>query len=124
MPVPKAEARGVDWLLGEALTGLLVGLARDKRGEKLSAMRLIQGHAFDRVLELVGLIETAQNAPRDAFAFERRFEQRYPAIAQEIGTWLRGYEGNRESALAMLTFLERHFAVNSAIAAAIRRLCA
>jgi len=124
MAMPLAEARSVDWLLGEALTALLVGLRRDKRGERLAALRLIQGNAFDRVLELVALIEPAQKAPRDAFAVERRFEQRYPAIAREIGAWLSGYEGNRESALAMLAYLERHFAVNPAIAAAIRRACA
>lgn len=124
MALPQAEARGVDWLLGETLTSLLVGLARDQRGEKLSAMRFIQGHAVDRLLELADRIETAQEVPRDPFAAERRFERRYPALAREVGAWLRGYEGNRESALTMLLFLERHFAVNSAIAAAIRKLCA
>jgi hypothetical protein len=121
--LPKVEARGPDWLLGEALTGMLVGLARDRRGEKLSAMRCIQGHALDCVLELAGRVETAQNILRDPFAPDRRFEQRYPAISRELGAWSRGYEGNRESALAMLAFLERHFPVNAAIAAAIRRSC-
>ena len=38
--------------LGEALTNLYVGMAREKRGEKLSAMRFIQGYAVDRLLEL------------------------------------------------------------------------
>ena len=45
-----AAKRDPDWLLGEALTNLLVGLAREKRGERLSALRFIQGHAVDRVL--------------------------------------------------------------------------
>ncbi|MBI5786339.1 MAG: 4-alpha-glucanotransferase, partial [Rhodocyclales bacterium] len=124
MPTPKPEVRAQDWLLGEALTNLLVGLARERRGESLSAMRFIQGHAVDRTLELADWIEAAQEVYRDPFAVERRFERRYPAIGREVGAWLRGYEGNRESALAILTFLERHFAVNAAIAAAIRKLCA
>jgi hypothetical protein len=37
-----SQKRDKDWLLGEALTNLYVGLNRDKRGEKLSATRFIQ----------------------------------------------------------------------------------
>src|SRR5205085_2625578 len=33
------------WIVGEALANLLVGLGRWRRGEKLSAMRFVQGHA-------------------------------------------------------------------------------
>jgi hypothetical protein len=116
--------RNPDWLLGEALTNLLVGVAREKRGEKLSAMRLIQGHAVERVLELADSVEVAQRVAQDPFASERRFEQRYPGLARQVSAWLRGYERNRESALAMLAFLEQHFEVNAGIAAAIRKLCA
>src|SRR5690349_19278563 len=46
------QKRDKDWLLGEALTNIYVGLNREKRGEKLSATRFIQGYAVDRVLEL------------------------------------------------------------------------
>ena len=119
-----AAKRDPDWLLGEALTNLLVGLAREKRGERLSALRFIQGHAVDRVLELADCVEVAEGVAQDAFANERRFEQRYPGIARQAGAWLRGYEHNRESALAILAFLEQHFLVNADIAAAIRKLCA
>ncbi|HEY5769444.1 MAG TPA: hypothetical protein VIS71_06325 [Terrimicrobium sp.] len=48
-----------EWLVGEALTNLYVGLSRFHRGEKLSAMRLIQCHAVDRILELSEKIEGA-----------------------------------------------------------------
>ena len=48
-----------EWSLGEALTNLYVGLSRLRRGEKLSAMRLIQYHAVDRILELSEKIEPA-----------------------------------------------------------------
>jgi hypothetical protein len=120
---PNPPKRDPDWLLGEALTNLLVGLGREKRGEKLSALRFIQGYAVDRVLELADYVEIAQEAVRDSFANERRFEQRYPALARQASAWLGGYECNCESALAILAFLEQHFKVNTEIATAIRNLC-
>ena len=114
--------RGREYLLGEALTNLYVGMARDKRGEKLSAMRFIQWYAVDRLLELMEFIESGQSVTRDEFANERRFEQRYPDVAREMSIWMQGFERNRESALAILSFLERHFEVNEAMAKAIRVL--
>lgn len=120
----KPPQRDRDWLLGEALTNLLVGLGREKRGEKLSALRFIQGYAVDRALELSDYVEAAQGVAQDRFANERRFEGRYPGVSGQLGAWMQGYEHNRESALALLAFLEQHFEVNAAIAAAIRRLCA
>jgi hypothetical protein len=121
---PAQPKREQAWLLGEALTNILVGLAREKRGEKLSAMRFIQGYAVDRILELADIIESARGSPKDIFATERRFEQRHPGISRQVAAFLQGYERNRESALAILTFLERHFDVNTDMAAAIRKLCA
>jgi hypothetical protein len=118
------QKRDKDWLLGEALTNLYVGLHREKRGETLSAMRFIQGYAVDRLLELVDYFEPAKEVHRDPFVNERRFEQRFPALASQVRTWIQGYEMNCESALAILDFLEDHFEVNEAIAGAIRELCA
>jgi hypothetical protein len=121
--------RSREWLLGEALTNLYVGLGRERRGERLSAMRFIQGYAVDRLLELVeGTAAPAAAAPalagRDEFALERRVERRHPDIAPYLPRWLQGYERNRESALAILKFLEARFTVPETMAAAIRRLCA
>jgi lincosamide nucleotidyltransferase B/F len=121
---PTSPSRhGKDWLLGETLTNLHVGLNREKRGERLSATRFIQGYAVDRLLELVEYVETANNVHRDPFVKERRFEQRFPRIVPELGKWMQGYEKNGESALAILAFLERHFEVNKEIVKAIRELC-
>jgi len=121
--IPASRARrSKEWLLGEALTNLYVGLNRDKRGEKLSAARFIQGYAVDRCLELVEYIDKAQEAHRDPFVNERRFEQRFPALAAQVSPWMQGYEKNRESALAILAFLEAHFEVKEAIAGAIRNI--
>jgi len=117
---PKREP---EWLLGEALTNLYVGMGREKRGERLSASRFIQGYAVDRLVELADLLEKSRPVQQDEFAPDRRFEQRYSGIAEHIAMWMQGYERNRESALAILNFLEQHLTVNPAIAAAIRRLC-
>ena len=112
-----------EWLIGEALTNLYVGMAREKRGERLSAARFIQWYAVDRLVELIGLLEEAQPAQRDDFAPERRFEQRYPAYGQMVSGWMQGYQRNRESALAILNFLEENFTVNQAMSVAIRGYC-
>ncbi|MCK7501042.1 MAG: hypothetical protein MZW92_71065 [Comamonadaceae bacterium] len=112
-----------DWLLGEALTNLYVGLCRRQRGEIWSATRFIQGYAVDRVLELASYIEEEQPVQRDAFANERRYERRFPTMAHELRTFMQGYQRNQESAQAMLGYLERRFPVNPAMANAIRELC-
>ena len=125
-PVEQAASRqrsSQEWLLGEALTNLYVGMGRERRGEHLSAMRFIQGHAVDRLLELVEHLEESQPVKQDKFALERRFEQRFPGTSSLAPGWMQGYHRNRESALEMLEFLEKHFAVNDSIASAIRRLC-
>lgn len=121
LPSPR-EPHSVTWLLGEALTNLYVGLGRYRRGEKLSAMRFVQGYAVDRVLELAAWLEPEQPAGRDPFTPERRCEQRFPGVAALLPTFMQGYERTPESAAALLAFLEAHFAVNPALAAAIRAL--
>lgn len=121
-PVESQQKRSTEWLVGEALTNLYVGLCREKRGEMLSAMRFIQGYAVDRVLELVEQIESAESIHRDEFNIERRFEQRYPWAANKISSMLLGYEHNRESARAILSFLEEHFGVNHSMKQAMLEL--
>lgn len=115
--------QSIAWHLGEALTNLYVGLLREHRGEKLTAMRFIQVYAVDRILALVEQIRPATNALADPFNRERRFEFRYPDVAPLLPALLQGYERNRESALAALAFLEDHFELNAAMKTAIRRLC-
>ena len=112
----------VTWLVGETLTNLYAGLSRFRRGEKLSAARFIQHYAVDRILDLAKLIESEQGVQKDAFANDRRFEQRFPLIAQELPHFVQGYEHSCESAQAILRFLEQHFEINQAMADAIRQL--
>lgn len=116
------KPRNTDWLIGEALTNLFVGLCRDKRGEKLSAQRFIQHYAVDRIIELAPYIETQRNFEKDFFSVERRFEQRFPHLSTLLPGFILGYEKNKESALAILNFLEDHFPVNKEMARVIREL--
>jgi len=110
--------------LGEALTNLYVGLGRYARGEKLSAARFIQQYAVDHILELAPSIAAESLAQKDPYSRERRFEQRFPGLARELPRFVQGYKRSRESALAILEFLEKHFDVNPALAGEIRRLAA
>jgi hypothetical protein len=115
---PKTE----EWLLGEILTNLYVGLSREKRGERLSAMQFIQGFAVDRLTALSAYVETAVLAHLDLFDNRRRYETRYPGLAAHLPQFLQGYNKNRESAQAILTFLDQHFDLNQAIKEKIKAL--
>ena len=122
-PIKSVEGTN-EWHLGEALTNLYVGLGRVHRGEQLTGTRFIQNYAIDHVLALTGLLETSQAHPEDPFNKERRYEFRYPQTARSLPAFIQGYERNRESALAILDFLEQHFEVSPAMSAAIRELAA
>jgi hypothetical protein len=112
-----------EWLLGEALTNLYVGLSRERRGEHLAALRLIQGHAIDRILELAERVEPIEPAPADPFNRDRRIEQRIPSLAEMLPDLVQSYDRNRESALAALAWLGQRFEVNHGIKEAILGLC-
>jgi hypothetical protein len=107
------------YLIGEALTNLYIGLGRYHRGEKLSAMRFIQNHAVDRVLDLAPLLETEQSSLRDPFATDRRFEQRFPDVTRHLPSFMPGYEHSIAAAKNILNFLDDHFEINQAMKAEI-----
>lgn len=123
LPVPQAHEHALEWVVGEALTNLYVGLGRYRRGEKLSAMRLVQVHAVDRLLELAAILDP-QPGLRDPFSPERRLEQRYPHLAEELAGCMQGYDATPQSAQAILHFLDARVAVNEAIKARIEALIA
>ncbi|MBL8155214.1 MAG: hypothetical protein JNM70_13605 [Anaerolineae bacterium] len=127
VPTPADRERhtpSVEWLLGEALTNLYVGLGRYLRGEKLSAARFVQVYAVDHLVRLAPRLETEQPAYVDVFTAERRFEARFPVLAAKLAEWMGGYDHTPESALTILTFLEARFTVNAALAGEIRALAA
>ncbi len=106
--------------VNEALTNLYVGLHRDARGEVLSATRLIQSHAVDRLITFLELT-TSNSAPRqDVFAIERGVERRFDGALLPLASFAPGYGRNRDAALAILGWLEARTDVDDAVVAAIR----
>jgi hypothetical protein len=122
---PLPGSHNAQWLANEALSNLIIGLLRYARGEKLSAMRLVQVHALDRVLELVEAKQPCSNdatALRDPFSVDRRVELRMPQIAKELPTWAGGYHGTHQSALSLLDALEANAEIPAQVADYIRSL--
>jgi len=117
------EQHSIEWHIGEALTNLYIGLLRDHRGEKLSAMRFIQHYAVNRVLDLAKQIEKPTAVSKDSFSIERRYEMRFPNMAPLLPTFMQGYERNRESASAILAFLDDYFEINEGMKTAVYKLC-
>lgn len=107
--LPDRRQHGRDWLVGEVLSNLMVGMDRYRRGEVLSAMRHIQFYALDRLLELQDQLAptapTSQHSLTDAFVVERRFEQRHPNIQALLAVAAGGYKQLPESVSAQLAWL-------------------
>lgn len=127
-PLPDASLPDEAWIVGEALSCLLVGLQRWHRGEKLAAMRMVQSHALDRLIELDALHQAQSGAGAegaDPFGRERRIEQRQPALREDLPRIVAGYERTPEAALALLEALQRRGALlNDAMVERIRTLAA
>ena len=111
---PTAQ-RTPEWLLGEALTNLYVGLLRYQRGEKLSAARFIQGYSVDRIIELSDIVEQEIPVAKDLYTIDRRYEQRFPITSKRLSQFMQGYDHSVESAREILKFLDGHFEVNTRI---------
>jgi hypothetical protein len=112
----------VDWILGEALTNLYVGLGRYCRGEKLSGFKFVQSFALDRLVDLIYLTRDASTVELDQYMPDRRLEQRFAGIESEMTQFAQGYSKTPESALAQLDWLEQNFSINPVIADEIRTL--
>ncbi|MBZ9753280.1 hypothetical protein K7W42_20800 [Deinococcus sp. HMF7604] len=108
-----------DHHLGEALTNLYVGLLRELRGERLTALRFIQVYAVDRVLTIQALRLEA-GPPRDPYAVDRRAEQWAGPVP--LAKFCPGYEQNREAASAILTWLAEHEAPGPVMVGAVQQL--
>jgi hypothetical protein len=122
-PIPDRSNHAPEWLLGEALTNLYVGLCRYQRGEKLIAQRFIEHYTVDRLLELASLVEAPQTGETDLFSDARRFERRFPQMAAHLGEFIQGYNYLPLSAQAILHYLTEHFSVPEAIRSAILERC-
>lgn len=121
VPLPAPHHRDPEWLAGEALTNLLVGLQRWHRGERLSGARFVQVYAVDRLLEL---LHAGEGPGADPFVAERRLEARHPELTGAVPSWMQGVDRTCESAAAILDWLCRNVAVDAAIEGRIRELLA
>jgi hypothetical protein len=122
LPMPKPH--DADWLLGEALSNLLVGLMRHARGERLAAMRMVQVFALDRVLQLATLDGQREGvaAAADPFNVDRRLELRCPELAAHLRTWAGGYAGTVSAARSLLTWLLARHAIPAPVVSRIEAL--
>lgn len=122
-PLPDRQSSG--WLVGEALSNLIIGLQRHARGERLAAMRMIQVHALDRVLEFLETLHPESNEPRslrDPFNVDRRIEVRGSQCALALPVWAGGYECTVPAALALLSVLEMREVVPQYVGEHVRAL--
>ncbi|WP_298889656.1 hypothetical protein [uncultured Serinicoccus sp.] len=112
----------VDFHVDEALTNLYVGLHRELRGERLTAMRFIQVYAVDRVLALVRLDPASRLDHPDHFESTRRIEQADLPTDLPLHRMVPGYEHNVDAARAVLGWLTTHHVTHPVMTRAIIRL--
>lgn len=105
----------VEYIIGEALTNLYVGLQRYHRGELLSAYKFIQEYAFSQVLKLMSISEDPKSFEEDPFSLSRRFEFRFPQNSQLLNEMLLGYQETKKSASNILEYLDLNYQINQSM---------
>ncbi len=119
------DRRSEGFLVGQFVTGLLVGLTRHGRGERISGHEFVKMHAVGHLLALLPRVLE----PVDADAIDdlnpwRRVEQAFPAMAERISAAL--LEDTPQAALELLAAAEtlkpRLASWPTGVAAAVRRL--
>ena len=121
---PDWKPESIEWLLGEIITNIYVGVCRYYRGEKLAAYRGVQGNAFNLFIELIALSCAAdEKVCRDIYSKERRFEQRYPGMEPVLARILPGYEHRVNAARAMLIYLDENYSINRYMRTLILNIC-
>jgi lincosamide nucleotidyltransferase B/F len=112
--IPKLKKDSVEYAANEALTNIYVGLQRYHRGEKLSALRLVEVHALNQILSILHLIDDEDtDVASDLFSLDRRLEKRYPEFTKKLPFMLSGYARFDRSAQTMLTFLKTIYPINT-----------
>jgi len=120
-PRPAAPST-MEWIVGEALTNLYVGLCRYRRGEKWTAMQFVQNYAVGRVADVLVREAGGAEAGRDPYGIDRRFEARHPEAPALFSRFMQGYDRTPESAREILAFFEARTAVNPVLRREILRL--
>ena len=110
----------VEFHVNEALTNLFVGLHRELRGERLTALRFIQVYAVDQVLALLRLDDRVDWVLPDPFERTRRTERSHRDVP--LAAMMPGYDANAAAAEAVLDWLESRYATDPAISGPVRAL--
>jgi len=121
LPLPNPY-QTIQYASNEILTNLYVGLLRYHRGEVLSAFRLIQVHAIDRIIAMSHLIYPSQSEHVDLFALERRVEKRHPKLVELFNKSILGYEHILVSAQIILDYIKTITELNPMMVKEIERL--
>jgi hypothetical protein len=125
IPAPcylQVPERSLDWLLGEIVTNLYSGMNRYLRGERLSASRLVQHFAVDRLLELEEFAGKTLSPGRDTFAVERRAEMRFPQLKDFFPLFVQGYDRTPEAATAILEYVSSRYELNRHLVGVVQQL--
>jgi predicted nucleotidyltransferase len=90
-------------LFGQFVTNLLVGVGRDRRGERLSGAQFVKGHAVRHLLVLLARhVPSARSGLLDDLDPFRRFELAHPGLAVEISAATAAATPDAASALLAL----------------------
>lgn len=96
-------------LLELAVVDIYVGLLRLKRGEKLSATKVIQEEALEKVLNaLYGSHKNNSAVANDIFQIHRRIEFIHKDAEEFLNSALLGYEKSLQSAIYQLKVIEEN----------------
>jgi hypothetical protein len=109
--------REVSYYVDQALSNLLVGALRLRRGERLAALAMIERYALTNLLSAYRVKNNL--TIQDPFNIERRAEQ---ALGVDFAAFVQGYERLERSLEKILAFAEENFQVNASIAQSIREL--
>ena len=118
---PKKETVDVNYLVNEAATNLLIGIMRERRGEKAAAFMMIQVHAAANIMRLFEVVFKARHAGDDPYVIDRRIESKYAESKDMLAGLRQGYGRNVESAAYALSFLADHFEINASLKRAIEK---
>ena len=120
LPDPRQDPA---YAYNEALTNLLVGMMRYRRGERLAGARLIQVHAVDRILSTLEDPTLPLSPSVDPFSLERRIEFRHPQIVPLLQAVVVDLDHLPQAALALLDYLENRMAIPMALRQRLIDLC-
>lgn len=113
-----APERKISYYVNQALSNLLVGALRMRRGERMAALVMIERHGLTNLLIAYRVKNNLKI--EDPFVIERRAEQR---LGIDFAALVQGYERLESSLSEILNFAESNFEVSGVMSEAICSEC-